>query len=80
VVEQRTHKPLVAGSIPASGTNFDRTPGGFTQRRGGAEKAIKEGFELCASASLREILGIEVRQQRPEFALGILMMLFHGQA
>jgi len=23
VVEQRTHKPLVAGSIPASGTNSD---------------------------------------------------------
>lgn len=27
MVEQRTHKPLVAGSIPASGTTFRPVPG-----------------------------------------------------
>ena len=34
VVEQRTHKPLVAGSIPASGTNLEATTCAEIQCRG----------------------------------------------
>ena len=41
VVEQRTHKPLVAGSIPASGTIFRRqcAPGDAFGFSGGHEAA-----------------------------------------
>jgi hypothetical protein len=75
VVEQRTHKPLVAGSIPASGTNFRLYPGRFAQRRGGAEfEPFLDGF-LCGSAPLREILRIEIHQEGPELAFRVFVML-----
>ena len=40
MVEQRTHKPLVAGSIPASGTNLTNRREGAGNRPRAAERKV----------------------------------------
>jgi hypothetical protein len=57
VVEQRTHKPLVAGSIPASGTNTVKR----WDSRAGQKDALGAPVEecrLCVGTRSRLMAGV----------------------
>ena len=85
MVEQRTHKPLVAGSIPASGTIFSlRAQVAGDRFAQVARASCSRESENRTTPTRRRSMGAgsnrEVAQYRPQLPFGIFVMLLDREA